>query len=344
MKKICISYDRIIKIIFFCFLLTIAGIFSAGAGENEEAVLIKAGVNREKATAGEPIEYRISITGRGALNVKIDLPDEKTFFPKPDKKKKSKTESKDEDPSLFVPLYQIHKARKDNLSKDNTEYLSVVMEISYYRPGTYNLPEIDFTGTDGIKIGYKIPTVTIEETNKEGNLQAIEPPLDLGGNYYRLIAIIAGTVLLTLAGVFLYRYIKKRREMKINDIPPVPPIELFRKELSETDCRKMIEENRVEEYVVRISTVFRSFLSRQFDIDAAEMTTDELSTKLPAVLKVRNLENKSGEIIRCFNLWDLSKFAEFTPSREVLLANLNATTGLAERLSSDSEESANGVL
>ena len=41
----------------------------------------------------------------------------------------------------------------------------------------------------------------------------------------------------------------------------------------------------------------------------------------------------SGPIMKCFLLWDLSKFAEFTPPHEILLKNLENTRNLALNLS-----------
>ena len=54
--------------------------------------------------------------------------------------------------------------------------------------------------------------MTIEESNKEGNLEEIEPPVSLSGNYTRLIWVIAALLLAAAAAFAVYYYFKKRKK------------------------------------------------------------------------------------------------------------------------------------
>ena len=95
---------------------------------------------------------------------------------------------------------------------------------------------------------------------------------------------------------------------------------------------KLIEKEKTEEYIVGVSTVFRRYISGLLDFDAMEMTTDEVNRALKKIARHRPVASFHDDIMAAFNLWDLSKFAEFTPSKEVLMENLKKTKDLAESL------------
>jgi hypothetical protein len=139
---------------------------------------------------------------------------------------------------------------------------------------------VKIAGIDGIAIGYKIPEVVIEELNKEGTLEDIEPPVSLSGNYTRVIWIILVLLLAAAAVVLLYRYIKKRRKTILPDAPSLPPIEIFLNEVESLKLRELISEGRINEYVFDISIIFRRYLSAMLKFDAAEMTTDEIAKRI----------------------------------------------------------------
>ncbi len=325
----------------YCIPLAIIFIlFSALYAEGKEEVKISAGVTPKETTVGSSAEYRVSIAGKNLSKIEILLPEEREFFPAPKeekdarekKKKPGNQEGTENESAAFVPLYVIHSARKEDSSEKDLSYQTVVMRLSYYRPGTWSLPPIEIKSADKKSIPYKIPTITIKALNEKGQLQQIEPPLDLGGNYTRLFVLIVMTVLLTLGGVFIYRYIKKRREAAAAEEIIIPPIETFRSELEKLRGEKLIEAEKIEEYVFGVSTVFRRFLSGLLKFDAMEMTTEEVNRTLKKTGQRTGVEVFHDEIMSAFNLWDLSKFAEFTPSKEVLLENLKKTGELAEKI------------
>ncbi|PKL15345.1 MAG: hypothetical protein CVV49_21475 [Spirochaetae bacterium HGW-Spirochaetae-5] len=67
--------------------------------------------------------------------------------------------------------------------------------------------------------------------------------------------------------------------------------------------------------------------------DAAEMTTDEIAKRIKKYMPSDLYAICGEEIISNMRLWDFSKFAEFTPSPELLLNNLDATISVAKRIS-----------
>ncbi|MCL1865125.1 MAG: hypothetical protein FWF73_04865 [Spirochaetes bacterium] len=295
-------------------------------------ISLEAAIVPESATVGIPLAYTLSIYGIDPDNLKIVLPDKKIVYPE---KKKDEKASKDSEksPDEFVPLYIINNASKDNSKENGISRITITTSITYYRPGVYTLPEIKIIGNDGIPIGYKIPEVKIEEVNKEGNFEEIEPPISLSGNYKRIIWIIIILLSAAMTIIGLYIYFKKRKKDITEETPTPRPIEIFLEEVESLKLRESIEKGNINKYVFDISIIFRRYLSKELRFDAAEMTTDEIASKIKKYMPHNLYAIYGDEIIKNMRLWDFSKFAEFTPSAELLVQNLNDTINTAKKIS-----------
>lgn len=305
-----------------------------GSLSHASDVSLNASVSPEKGTVGIPLTYTLTIAGIDPASLKITLPEKKIVYPeKKIEKAAEKKNSEDKSPDEFVPLYIINGATRDESEVNGSRQINIKMILSYYRPGTYTLPEIRISGSDGTAIGYKIPSVIIEELNKEGNFEEIEPPVSLSGNYTRVIWIIAAILFFAAAAFMLYRYLKKRKKPAAVETPHIPPIEIFLSEVESLNLRELIEKGRINQYMFDISIIFRRYLSSMLMFDAAEMTTDEITSKIKKYMPGELYTIYGDEIISNMRLWDFSKFAEFTPSRELLLENLDATISAAKGIS-----------
>jgi len=306
-------------------------------------VSLNASVTPEKGTAGIPLTYTLTITGINSASLNITLPEKKIVYPEKNiEKAAEKKNTEDKSPDEFVPLYIINSASRDESEVNGIRQINIKMILSYYRPGTYTLPEIKISGGDGTAIGYKIPSVLIEEINKDGKFEEIEPPVSLSGNYTRIIWIIAAILVLSAALFFLNRYLKKRKKPAAVETPQISPIEIFLSEVDSFKLKELIESGKINQYVFAISIIFRRYLSSMLMFDAAEMTTDEIASKIKKYMPNELYSIFGDEIISNMRLWDFSKFAEFAPSRELLLENLEATISVAKRISG-MERSENGT-
>lgn len=322
---------------FIVILFGLCIIMNAYA-DGDDYPLVKAIVSPKDASIGTPLEYRVNVTGEDLKDIEIVLPDKRELYPEPEtivKKKDSDEDPEEDDPSIHVPVYVIHNARKEDRSEKSMDSFTVVLQMSYYRPGKYSLPEIEIFDRDKIKIGYRIPEIEVKGLNEKGELQDIEAPLDLGGNYYRVIFLILGVAAFTALSIFLYKYLKKRREELMNAPVVVPPIEIFLKDIEGLDGRSLINQGKIEKYVFGISMIFRKFISALLSIDATEMTTEEIRLALKNVIPVVAYKKYEEDIMKSFQLLDLAKFAEFMPSEEILFSNLELMIRLAKNLSRD---------
>jgi hypothetical protein len=319
----------------------LAAVFIAVSAAAQDHPQIKAAATPAETTIGSIIKYQLTITGASAKGLNIVLPDKKVFIPDEDKKKNEvrKNKKKDtakkpeDDDTKKVPLYIIHNAKKEDRSDKDISYINVIVEISYYRPGKHPLPEIEIYGEDRIRIGYQIPEITVKALNEQGELQDIEPPLDMGGNYWRLV-IIAAALLAAGAGIFfLLSYFKKRRMRPAEPEPPVPPLDIFMVGIKSLKGKKLIESGKYEEFVLGLSLLFRKFISARYGFDAMEMTGSEMIAALKNCLSPMTFSRYSDDFQNVINLWDLTKFAEFMPSGEAMSGNMDETIKLAKRLS-----------
>jgi hypothetical protein len=222
--------------------------------ENTEAGIpnIRAIVTPKEATVGDILEYRINIAGKNIKDIKILLPEKKMAFPVKEitEGKTGKGQGKDnqaeaEGPAAAaVPLYIIHNAKKDDRSEKDIMDMTVILEMSYYRPGTHKMPVIDIIDVDKANIGYKVPEINIKSLNEKGQFHDVEPPLELSGNYTRLIILIIGVIIATILGLIAFRYIKKTIEEKKQEVIIIPAIVTFREEIDQFEGKKLIEEKQ----------------------------------------------------------------------------------------------------
>ncbi len=305
--------------------LPVTSTFAQG---NEDYPAIQASVKPGKATVGEPLKYGIVITGRDLQGIEIILPEKKQYFPD-----KAVPAEKEKPGAAMVPLYIIHEAKRHNDTGRNNSRITVSIDLSFYRPGKQALPELEIRGRDGTRIGYRVPEIVIDAMNKEGEFQEIEPPLDLGGNYYRLLLVSGVMAALAAAGWYGFSYVKRRRVPTEPVLPEIPAIDVFLGEIRDLKRRKLIEEGRAGEFAMQLSGIFRRFLSSQFGTDAMEMTSSDLARFLGEHLPLAVFRNSGPDMRRVFDLWDLAKFAGFAPPAETLRSNMESAEMLGRVIS-----------
>lgn len=298
---------------------------------------IKAAASPLETTIGVEVNYKVSIAAKDK-SIEILLPEEKSVFltaeqikSKINEQKTNKDNNKDDnqqdiqDALKSIPLYTIQSVVGEDNSDHNMFYKTVIMKVVYYHTGKYSLPEITFKNSDGKIFTYDIPQVTINKLNKTGQMEEIEPPLALKGNYDRLIILIIGAIFFGVFVVFTIMFIKKQLKARKEREVIRPPREIFIEEIEKFKKENYLEKDDIESFVVNLSMIFRKFIKKTIMIDAVDMTNDEILRAIKKSKQINFTIDMYEAISTLMNLWDLSKFAEFTPSNQVLLKNLNDT-------------------
>ncbi|MBF0412748.1 MAG: hypothetical protein HQK70_08555 [Desulfamplus sp.] len=116
------------------------------------------------------------------------------------------------------------------------------------------------------------------------DIHDIKPPVEVGIDpaVVKFIIAVVAVLLCLIAGYFLFGYIKKRLSKKRNNnimlLPPPPPAdEAALKELANI-ADLMMTEPRL--YYFRLTALVKTFIGKMFDINAPEMTTQEIITAI----------------------------------------------------------------
>ncbi len=292
---------------------------------------VHASVKPVKATVGAPLEYTIEIRGKDPSGIEILVPEKKSYLPE---KPAGKHEVKkgEEIPAESVPLYIVHDTKSSESAKGKNRIKALTIDLAYYRPGRHRLPQIELRDAEGVGIGYQIPEIEITATNEKGEFQEIEPPLELGGNYMRLIAVIASCAVLAALCIGAFMFIKKRRQSPAVPVVETPPLDIFLNEMRDLRIKLSSDKSGIEAYALPASAAFRRFIGKVFGFDAMEMTSAEIVAACEASSARMRYGEGSRELREAMELWDLAKFAEFTPTRETILSHMDSVEKLARRL------------
>lgn len=313
-----------------CFELAMLACFCGPAGfarEADDYPVVTASVRPERATVGTRLEYVVTVSGGRIDGIEIAPPEMREYIPPADGGSEASSPA-----AGALPLYVIQSAEKKEHSAGDGPSISLVMSVVYYRAGRHPLPTVEVRGEDGVAVGYRVPEVSIEASNPSGDFQEIEPPLDLGGNYYRLLIVLAGLGALATAAFLALRRHEGRRRIDAPAVHEVPAIDEFLARMQTLRARGLLEEGRGEEYVVEASRFFRMYLSRLLGVDAMEMTGLELAAALEHHLGDAAFGRLRDDLSRVTGLWDLAKFAEFAPSAADLGENLELAMNLGRSI------------
>jgi hypothetical protein len=238
------------------------------------------------------------------------------------------------DENTKLPQYIISDIDQNSENREDLYYLTVTIQIAYFKPGKYELPAVRIIDSEGNELGYRVPTIEIIQQNTQGNFEDIEPPFKRSGNYTRMILVGLVVLLLIIILVLLWKFIQKWIAEKRAQPEKIDPAVEFFTSLNKLLKKLYLENNEIELYCTELSSIFRKYLLQQFDFPALDMTTDEIYKK------VRSLHKKSkyAETIRkMMQLWDLAKFAELRPSAEILTTNLDEVKTLVKNIEKESE-------
>lgn len=289
------------------------------------AALIEGKVAPEEVTAGDPLTLTVTYN-RDDVILNYAVPGKGPVF----------NEVEDDQEPPVVPLYAV----TDSEVEEKDDAVVIILNLVFYQPGEHRCDMVRFTDEDETEVGYRAPVVTVKAVNEQGKLADIEPPLEIKGSRWRLWLVV-GIALATaaMAGYLLYRYLKKKRDTELDE-PRETPFDEWLRRCGEEEIEKHAREGEALQLATVLSHLFRIYIQRRTGMDAEEMTTEEIIETIGK----RHPEisgTTSARLQGVMHLWDMIKFAEFSPSPEVLTEHLGDTKALVENLE---KELSHGVL
>lgn len=190
--------------------------------------------------------------------------------------------------------------------------------VTAFDSALYYIPPFRFiSGTDTVEsnpLSLKVYSVQID-TTKEGFFD-IKPiykaKFDWKTFWFRALYVFLGLLFVFLAYVLVRKFIQKKPLFS----EPIPEPELqphiwAQAELDRIKSEKLWQQGRVKEFYTQLTDVLRHYIERRFEINAPEMTTDEI---LEGLVVDVDLQKSSYEMLKqILQLGDLVKFAKFLP-------------------------------
>jgi hypothetical protein len=165
---------------------------------------------------------------------------------------------------------------------------------------TVDAPDVDLAaGIRGIKNVWKISLAEVLwERTKENKI---------------FLFLFLGFVLLTIAGIYLYRKWKNKEPLFVFKPKPIIPAHIEALEnLEKVRLKQLWQNNLVKEYYTELTDILRIYTEKELHINAVEMTSNELIE----AIENSELENKVELRSLLRNILptaDLAKFAKATP-------------------------------
>ncbi|MFN7133073.1 MAG: hypothetical protein ACK4N5_13425, partial [Myxococcales bacterium] len=216
-------------------------------------------------------------------------------------------------------------------TKDGVAVTRFVLTAALFELGEKRLPDLTLNVTSkagAFGLSVPGPVVTgLGALDEQAQLQDIAPPVDVTIPDYRLLYVVAGTILLTLLVLWLVGRLRNRRKVE-KVLPPPPPVPAHVRALEALAALQREDPGgREKEMYFRISEILRDYLGERFGFNALDLTTAELL----AALRTRPTPGLDYTKFEAFcQEADLVKFARFEASPGMVKAALDASMAFVQ--------------
>ena len=147
-----------------------------------------------------------------------------------------------------------------------------------------------------------------------------EPPFDWRF-FWTVLIIIVLSLLLICGGVWVYfKYLRNKfRKGTAEDEKPVDPRPahvIAMEQLENLRQEKLWQGGEVKRYYSRLTEIVKVYVSRRYDINATEQTTDELLLELKMNTRIEASKESVEDLRELLQMADLVKFAKWKPLPE----------------------------
>ena len=225
----------------------------------------------------------------------------------------------DPDPSK---LELVDSIVKDSAKQNGFEKIDILLPLAGFDSGTAVYPAQVFvfhkhgdTSSFTLKtkpITFHVSSITVD---LKKDIKPIVDPMEPGPDWRMIILyIIAGLVVIALlvVGFLFWKKYKNRPKEPESVLPEIkrPSWELAVEQLTQLQKDDLPTRGQVKEYYISLSHILKEFVSGKLNIDALELTTEELGE----ILRIRMVNESAKEILsRILELSDSVKFAKYIP-------------------------------
>lgn len=287
---------------FFFLYIIISGVFA-------DAQTLYSNLNKEKLALGEPAVYKIRIDDLGSKDV-VSAPKNELL------------------PFHFEEI-------NDSISKQADVYERII-EFAVFEEGTFTIPgfELNVGGQKLRTVPYQVEVVNTAQKGDQINDIMQNKKVDLNvKDYWELYKwYILGLLILIALAFIIWQLIKYGRK---RNSEPVVATNRTLKELDKLKKKKYIESGDYRSFYVELIDISRNFLTKQYQIPADVLLTDDLIH----LIKHNNTISQENEKVveEIFLRGDMVKFAKVFPDQEVMTQDFNQMRDFVKRSSKDLE-------
>jgi flagellar basal body-associated protein FliL len=216
------------------------------------------------------------------------------------------------------PLEVIQSYPIDTVKKNDTYELIKKYGLTQFDSGKYTIPGIKILIdkkpflSDSIRV--EVANIKVDTLQQKmydiKDITAVDSGIGDWWIYVLIVLVIIGI------GAFVYWFVKKRQQKKIEEEVYKTPIEKATSLLNNLEQKELVQKGEIKEYYSELTDIARNYIEEAIHIPAMESTTSELiqairlaSTKKKMTLTPETVEN----LERVLRQADLVKFAKSKP-------------------------------
>ncbi len=207
------------------------------------------------------------------------------------------------------------------VEKKSADSLTFSYIITQYTTEQCTLPPVPFIQTVDGKTDtlsskpMPIRLVLLHEADSTvASIKGLKPQQKAGSPSLSWLWLLLGAAAAAVAIYFLSRLIKKRGK-GLRAAPPKPPYEEAMEALRLLEEKQYIARGMIREYVFELSDIFKRYIERRFDVNAAEFTTEEM---LDWIMRSKLGPEDKKTCDWFFRATDPVKFAKMRPDSDTL--------------------------
>ena len=215
---------------------------------------------------------------------------------------------------------QIVEKLKTDTTKLSDGRISITSEylVSSYDSGFYYIPEQIFeTATEKAftnPVGLTVNTVPVDENADDINAE--KAIMSAPFSWVELAKWtgmgLAGVLVVVIVVLLLMRFVFNKKVKILPETPEVvlPAHVVALQKLEQIKTEKIWQQGQIKQFYTEVTDVIREYLEGGYDINAMELTTDEI---VALVKKNKELDEIRLVLKEMLELSDLVKFAKFVP-------------------------------
>lgn len=288
-----------------CFILLFCMMSAFSIRCEAQAVSLKGRINVDTILVGQPFDYQLSLTVPKDYNV----------------------EWKRFGDTLSKSIEIISEGELTTTPVENSDNVLMKQQLTLttFDTGYVYVPEIDIYYSKSLQdsVRYKLHTMEKELYVKTTAVDTTQAFLPINGVIKQHITAKevlpwAATVIVVVGILYLIYYLQKHRKapqpvVEEKKKPTIPAIVTARAKLADMKDNESWNSLKIKDYYTDLTDIAREYLEGQFEIDAVEMTTDEIMKEVNALNLQDFVKMKLQDTLITA---DLVKFAKANPSKD----------------------------